>query len=404
MKLTYLDETKVMRDPIHHYIHVDLQVIWDCINAKEFQRLRRIHQLGGTYQVYHTAEHSRFGHSLGVYEITRRMIGEVSGLKKSLSEYEQVTLLLAALLHDIGHGPFSHAFEGICPLSHEQFTKEILLNDSDIHQILVSVDQNLPNDVALVISHNHPNKLLEQIVSSQLDADRMDYLLRDAYFTGTSYGEFDLERVLRTLKVVNNQIVVKETGVHTIEDYIMARYHMYWQVYFHPTARSFEALLVLVFRRLSYLFKNDYNKVKHLTMFDCLFLKECPSVEDHYKLDEACCLYGFSLMLDVDDVILKDLAKRILNRQLFEYMTISDENVDNYRYLIPNLDPEYYLFIDKADQRPYKPYSENFANQIYVANKKGDVVELSIASLIVKAITQGENKTDIKLYYPKLID
>ena len=237
------DEVKVMRDPIHGYIHVDEQVIWDCINAKEFQRLRRIHQLGGDFQVYHTAEHTRFSHSLGVYEIVRRMVGEIPHLKESLNEYEKVTAMLAGLLHDIGHGPFSHAFEGISALKHEEYTVKIILENSEIHHILEAVDPNLPKDVASIITYQHPKECMNQLVSGQLDADRMDYLLRDAYFTGTSYGNFDLERILRTIRMVDGRIVVKESGIHSVEDYIMARYHMYWQVYLHPVARSYEAFV-----------------------------------------------------------------------------------------------------------------------------------------------------------------
>lgn len=244
------DEVKVMRDPIHGYIHVDEQVIWDCINAKEFQRLRRIHQLGGDFQVYHTAEHTRFSHSLGVYEIVRRMVGEIPHLKESLNEYEKVTAMLAGLLHDIGHGPFSHAFEGISALKHEEYTVKIILENSEIHHILEAVDPNLPKDVASIITYQHPKECMNQLVSGQLDADRMDYLLRDAYFTGTSYGNFDLERILRTIRMVDGRIVVKESGIHSVEDYIMARYHMYWQVYLHPVARSYEALLTVLFKRL----------------------------------------------------------------------------------------------------------------------------------------------------------
>ena len=213
------NELKVMRDPVHGYIHVEYQVIWDCINAKEFQRLRRIHQLGGTYEVYHTAEHSRFAHSLGVYEVTRRMVEEVSGLKE-LSEEDKVTVMCAALLHDLGHGPFSHAFESITPVAHEIYTQRVILEDTEIHQILLQVSDDFPEKVASIINYTHPNELLNQIISGQLDADRMDYLLRDAYFTGTSYGKFDLERILRTMRVRENRIVMKESGIHSVEDYI----------------------------------------------------------------------------------------------------------------------------------------------------------------------------------------
>ena len=243
-------EVKVLRDPIHGYIHIDLKVVWDCLNTREFQRLRRIHQLGGDFQVYHTAEHTRFSHSLGVYEIVRRMVREIPDIAESFSEYEKCTAMLAGLLHDIGHGPFSHAFESGSSCRHETFTQRILLEDSEIHRVLADADPRLPQDIAAIIAYRHPNDLLNQLVSGQLDADRMDYLLRDAYFTGTSYGTFDMERILRTIRVRGRRMAVKESGIHSVEDYIMARYHMYWQVYLHPVARSYETIISMIFRRM----------------------------------------------------------------------------------------------------------------------------------------------------------
>ena len=158
-------EVKVLRDPIHGYIHIDLKVVWDCLNTREFQRLRRIHQLGGDFQVYHTAEHTRFSHSLGVYEIVRRMVREIPDIAESFSEYEKCTAMLAGLLHDIGHGPFSHAFESVSSCRHETFTQRILLEDSEIHQVLADADPRLPQDIAAIIAYRHPNDLLNQLVS-----------------------------------------------------------------------------------------------------------------------------------------------------------------------------------------------------------------------------------------------
>ncbi|MFR9254665.1 MAG: HD domain-containing protein [Merdibacter sp.] len=261
------EEVKVMRDPIHGYIHVHYKVIWDCINAREFHRLRRIHQLGGDFQVYHTAEHTRFSHSLGVYEIVRRMVEEIEELSRSLSEYEKCAAMLAGLLHDLGHGPFSHAFEAVSDCHHEQFTQRILLEDSEIHRILSAADVRLPQDVADIIGYRYKNDLLNQLVSGQLDADRMDYLLRDAYFTGTSYGTFDMERILRTIRIQDAHLAVKESGIHSVEDYIMARYHMYWQVYLHPVARSYEIMIALLFERMKTLWKQKPSFFAGLEMF-----------------------------------------------------------------------------------------------------------------------------------------
>lgn len=399
------DEIKVMRDPLHGYIHVQYQVIWDCINAKEFQRLRRIHQLGGDFQVYHTAEHSRFAHSLGVYEVVRRMIYEVKGLSDCLSEYEMVTVMLAGLLHDIGHGAFSHAFESITTCRHEVFTRRIILEDSQIHDILMKVDKNLPHDVASIISYEHKNDILNQIVSGQLDADRMDYLLRDAYFTGTSYGHFDLERILRTMRVKDQRLVVKQSGIYSVENYIMARYHMYWQVYLHPIARSYEGLLVCIFKRMKYLFIHDPEKVKDVEMFHP-FLQEGYEVtnEELFYLDESAAMYGFIKLCKSEDAILRDLAHRILNRQLFEYKTVEDES--EIEEIIQNVkeagfDSDYYIFQDAVTQIAYSPYKQSEAHHnIWVLLEDGSVKELSQVSDIVKAVSKVKSKQDKKVYYP----
>lgn len=400
------NETKVMRDPIHEYIRVDLKIIWDCINAKEFQRLRRIHQLGGTFQVYHSAEHSRFSHSLGVYEIVRRMVSEIDELRKNLSEYDKVTVMLAALLHDTGHGPFSHAFEAICSTNHEEFTKRILLEKSELNQIMSSVDEKIPNDVASIIDHTHPNQLLVQLVSGQLDADRMDYLLRDAYFTGTKYGEFDLERMLRTLRIKEGKVVVKESGIHTVEDYIMARYHMYWQVYYHPVARSFESVLVSLFRRLKWLSQNDPQQITDYPMFMPFLQDKTISIREHYLLDEPACYYGFSCMAQSTDPILKDLSNRLMNRKLFEFSPFTQaKQAEDKKALVARkgFDPDYYFFTDQAQQKPYQPYQSIDNSLIWVLMNDGEIEELSEASVIVNALVHGKNKTEALYFYPKEI-
>ena len=318
-------EVKVLRDPIHGYIHIDLKVVWDCLNTREFQRLRRIHQLGGDFQVYHTAEHTRFSHSLGVYEIVRRMVREIPDIAESFSEYEKCTAMLAGLLHDIGHGPFSHAFESVSSCRHETFTQRILLEDSEIHRVLADADPRLPQDIAAIIAYRHPNDLLNQLVSGQLDADRMDYLLRDAYFTGTSYGTFDMERILRTIRVRGRRMAVKESGIHSVEDYIMARYHMYWQVYLHPVARSYETIISMIFRRMKEQWQKDADAFSRLEMF-VPFLQDGPAgIEDLYVLDESAALYGFSLLEHGDDPVLRDLASRARSRRLFDYVEYEDE-------------------------------------------------------------------------------
>lgn len=396
-----------MRDPIHGYIHVNEQVIWDCINAKEMQRLRRIHQLGGDFQIYHTAEHSRFSHSLGVYEIIRRMVNEIPELRDTLSEEEKVTLMLAGLLHDIGHGPFSHAFEAVSVYPHEEYTKKIILGNSEIHRILTAVDPRLSEAVAAVIGHCHPNDLLNQIVSGQLDADRMDYLLRDAYFTGTGYGNFDLERIIRTIRIVDQRLCVKESGIHSVEDYIMARYHMYWQVYLHPIARSYEGMLAMLFRRMKDLYRENAKSLREAVMFHSFLTERGADEAALFALDEAAAFYGISLLRDHEDAILRDLARRVLDRDLFGYVTVSDEaQVENIRSRVKanGLPPQYYVFCDKASQTPYSPYQlDQSGHNIWILCEDGKVKELSEVSDIVHAVCHEKLKEDRKVYFPKEI-
>lgn len=400
-------EVKVLRDPIHGYIHIDLKVVWDCLNTREFQRLRRIHQLGGDFQVYHTAEHTRFSHSLGVYEIVRRMVREIPDIAESFSEYEKCTAMLAGLLHDIGHGPFSHAFESVSSCQHETFTQRILLEDSEIHQVLADADPRLPQDIAAIIAYRHPNDLLNQLVSGQLDADRMDYLLRDAYFTGTSYGTFDMERILRTIRVRGGRMAVKESGIHSVEDYIMARYHMYWQVYLHPVARSYETIISMIFRRMKEQWQKDADAFSRLEMF-VPFLQDAPAgIEDLYVLDESAALYGFSLLEHGDDPVLRDLASRARSRRLFDYVEYEDEaQLEKIRRKAQEsgYDPRYYVVKDHVVQKPYSPYQgRGGTHVIWIVSEDGLLHELSEKSTIVRALTEAEFSGQELIYFPKEI-
>ena len=400
--LVKTSETKVFRDVIHNYIHIDLQVIWDLINTKEMQRLRRIHQLGGAYQVYHNAEHSRFSHSLGVYEIVRRMVNEIDDIKESLSSYEKCVVMIAALLHDVGHLPFSHSFENICPTKHEEFSCRIVLGDTEINQVLRKYNKKLPKDVANVINSTHHNMLLNQLISGQLDADRMDYLLRDAYFSGTSYGKFDLERIFRTIRVEDNCLMVKESGIHAVENYIIARYHMYWQVYYHPVCRSFERILETLFKRMKYLYQNNDEQINQLKMFTP-FLEDKQSVHDHYLLDENSAMYGISILCTHQDPIISDLASRIMCRKLFQYKTITtDHQKEKIRKKVSKYyDSDYYLLSDKASQSPYQPYDSDSSKNIMVLCDNGKKVELSKRSDIVHSLVRGKIKEERKVFYPR---
>lgn len=405
-----LVEEKVFKDPVHRYVHVRDQVIWDLISTKEFQRLRRIKQLGTTYLVFHGAEHSRFNHSLGVYEIVRRIVDDVFRGRSEWDESERLVVLCAALLHDLGHGPFSHAFENVFHTDHEYFTRQILLGNTEVNAILRKVSPDFAERVALIIEKNYTNTLAVSLISSQIDADRMDYLQRDAYFTGVSYGHFDMERILRVIRPRQGQIVFKASGMHAIEDYIMSRYQMYLQIYFHPVSRSAEAILNHVLKRARKLYVDGYQFKMKPTHFESFFNNEV-SLEDYLALDENILLAYFQFWMDEEDEILKDLSRRFINRDLFAHVDLNpEEEPERFAWLVEQvksigLDPEYYIKPDSTSDLPYdfyRPGSKSTKKPIYLEMPSGEIRELSEQSHIVSAMANNI-KVDYKVYYPKEI-
>jgi HD superfamily phosphohydrolase len=402
-----LDEEKVFKDPVHRYVHVRDRLIWELIGTKEFQRLRRIRQLGTTYLTFHGAEHSRFSHSLGVYEIVRRIIELLQG-RPNWNNEERLLCLSAALLHDVGHGPFSHSFEKVFQFDHEDFTREIILGDTEINMVLRKISEDFPQNVADVIGKTYHNKLVVSLISSQIDADRMDYLLRDAYFTGVSYGQFDLERILRVMRPMEDQVVIKSTGMHAVEDYIMSRYQMYWQVYFHPVTRSAEVILSKVLHRAKQLHREGYTFQLEPGHFLSLF-KGNVSLQDYLKLDEGIMLYYFQEWQEETDEILRDLCERFLNRRLFKYMEFHPtKHMADWRKLYnyfveAGIDPDYYLILDSSSDLPYdfyRPGEEEERLPIHLLMKNGELRELSRESNVVESIS-GKKRTDHKLYFPQ---
>ncbi|MCP3739829.1 HD domain-containing protein [Rossellomorea sp. BNER] len=402
-----LDEEKVFKDPVHRYVHVKDRVIWDLIGTKEFQRLRRIRQLGTTYLTFHGAEHSRFNHSLGVYEIIRRIVDDVFDGRPEWSKEERLLSLCAALLHDLGHGPFSHSFEKVFQLDHEHFTQAIILGDTEVNEILSKVSKDFPKYVAEVIAKTYENKLVVSLISSQIDADRMDYLQRDAYFTGVSYGHFDMERILRVMRPREDQVVIKYSGMHAVEDYIMSRYQMYWQVYFHPVTRSAEVILTKILHRAKELYENSYSFKLHPIHFYSMFEGDV-SLKDYLKLDEAVILYYFQIWEEEEDPILSDLCRRFMNRNLYKYVEF--DPAKEYKkhseletlFKKAGIDPEYYLVLDSSSDLPYdfyRPGEEEERLPIHLMMPSGDLRELSRESDIVDSIS-GKRRTDHKLYFP----
>lgn len=403
-----LSEEKVFKDPVHRYIHVRDKLIWDLIGTPEFQRLRRIRQLGTTYLTFHGAEHSRFNHSLGVYEIIRRMIDDVFVDREQWDNDERLLCLCAALLHDLGHGPFSHSFEKVFHLDHEEFTRAIILGDTQINKVLSLMGKDFPKKVAEVIAKTYDNKLVVSMISSQIDADRMDYLQRDAYFTGVSYGQFDMERILRVMRPREDQVVIKKSGMHAVEDYIMSRYQMYWQIYFHPVSRAAEVILTKILHRAKHLHQDFYNFKTEPVHFYSLFEEEV-NVHDYLKLDESIILFYFQAWMEEEDPILADLCSRFVNRNLFQYAEFNpSKQMQQWFDLIQlfkkaGIDPEYYLVLDSSSDLPYdfyRPGEEEERMPIHLLMPNGELRELSRESEIVEAIS-GKRRTDHKLYFPQ---
>lgn len=402
-----LREEKVFKDPVHNYIHVQDEVIWSLINTSEFQRLRRIRQLGTSYLTFHGAEHSRFSHSLGVYEITRRIISQFErGGYADWPGGEKLVALCAALLHDLGHGPFSHSIEQAFEMDHEDWTCKILLGDTEVGNVLRRISSDFPEKVASVIRKDYDNPIVVNLVSSPLDADRMDYLLRDAYFTGVNYGTIDMDRILRMLRPFQGRVVVKESGMHAVEDYLMSRYQMYWQIYFHPVTRSSEIILRQILRRAKELYREDYEFAFLPYPLPSLFDGNI-NVRDYLQLDEALMQTAFMQWTREADERLSDLCIRFLNRKLYKYVeveTIDLEMLGQIRTAFEQvgLNPDYDMEIDFPTDLPYdvfRPDEGIGEKQILLLDRQEQLREISEVSDIVRSIS-GLHRGKYHLYYP----
>ncbi len=401
---------KVFRDPVHNYIHVDHEVIYNLINTKEFQRLRRIKQLGTTSYTFHGGEHSRFSHCLGAYEIARRITEKFEEKYPELwNPEESLVTMVAALLHDIGHGAYSHTFERLFDTHHETMTCAIITSpETEVNQVLRRVSADFPDKIASVINHTYPNKQVVQLISSQIDVDRMDYLLRDSYFTATNYGEFDLTRILRVIQPTETGIAFLESGMHAVEDYVLSRSQMYMQVYFHPASRSMEVLLQNLLNRAKMLYSAE--KIFFVVSSPNLipFFEHRVTLEDYLALDDGVMNTYFQAWIDGPDKTLSDLAQRYINRRVFKSITFKaeqEEYLDILRTIVADtgFDPEYYTAIHHNFDLPYDVYhpnAEKKRTQIEIIRKDGTLVELSSLSPVVSSLS-GTIHGDSRFYFPK---
>jgi HD superfamily phosphohydrolase len=371
---------KLFRDPLYDYIQIDKNDegwILDLINSPEFQRLRYVSQLGLSGFTYPGSIHSRFSHSLGVFHLMHVCVNH---LKKDFHDHinpiDEKTLLSVALLHDLGHSPFSHVTESIFG-NHEDRTVEIIRNPkSQINHILSSQEPTLPDQVASLIAKkpiaNTRIKLWQKsLISSQLDMDRLDYLRRDSLFSGAEYGNFDLFRIIHTMQLQNWNISSEQMELavvwpakskYAIEEYIFSRFYMYQSVYFHHTTRGFECLLRTILDRARTL-ATDKNFTNEL-LPPMKLLLDTSAYDIFIQLTDYMLLAQISLWQQSDDKILQDLSRRFLQRNGISWKEVKDspmkisQKITRAKEMLQEngYDPDYYLIYDETETSVYKPY------------------------------------------------
>lgn len=367
-----MSREKAYRDPVHDFITLRDPLFLDLIDTPEFQRLRRIRQLGASFGTYHGAEHSRFGHSLGVLWVMTRILERLQHIGVTIEEEWAVVAKAAALLHDVGHGPYSHALEGwLTPgLRHEVWSQRIILGPGPLHDRLYAHDPRLPEMVAAVIGGTLTEPgFITDLVSSQMDVDRMDYLIRDSLYTGVTYGRFDLTRLINTLQVHDDRIVCVAKGIGAVEEYLLARYFMYWQVYLHKTTRSHELMLGRLWLRARDAWQEGGLSAEEVPVTLVPFLEGKPTRDDYLQLDDVDVTFAMKRWQFAADPILADLAQRLLQRRLLKPVfkvpptSISHERLPDVEAVLKKAgwDPRYYLLVDDVQGVAYDLYAPDEA-------------------------------------------
>lgn len=309
---------KIINDPVYGFITINQPLIFNIIAHPYYQRLRRIHQMALAYLVYPGAVHTRLHHSLGAYHLMCLALAELKDKGIGITADEEIAAKAAILLHDVGHGPFSHALEEVLipGLHHESISLQIM---QQMNQEMNGLLQ-LAIDIFTGVYHK---PFLHQLVSGQLDVDRMDYLTRDSFYTGVSEGVIGYDRIIKMMTVHNGELVIEEKGIYSIEKFLVARRQMYWQVYLHKTALAAEMMLVNITKRVRELTRQSVAGLQTGTALDYFFANEIVSLNTN-ELAKFCSLDDIDISAAVkkwalhEDIVLKTLCTKLLNRSLFK--------------------------------------------------------------------------------------
>ena len=403
-----INKLKILNDPIYGFITIPDTLIFDLIEHKYFQRLRRISQMGLSYLVYPGAHHTRLHHALGCMHLMQKAVRVLRFKGVSISNEEEQALLIAILLHDIGHGPFSHAMENsiVDKVNHEHISLLFM------EQLNKEFNSSLTLAIQIFKGEYH-KKFMHQLISGQLDMDRIDYLKRDSFYTGVSEGNINSERLITMLTVVNDGLVVEEKGIYSVEKFLVARRIMYWQAYLHKTSLVAEQLLIRILIRAKELVLNGQELFASSAL--SFFLKNKVGIEgfndqvlDIFSLlDDNDIISAMKEWQFYDDFVLSRLSKMILNRELLKIKIMKKpvpvEKINKHKdqfikkYKITESEAKYFIFTGKIENQAYNLEKQN----INIFMKSGKTVDVAKASdqLNIKALS--ETVTKYYLCFPK---
>lgn len=395
-----MSKKKIFNDPIYGFIKFPFDILYDLIEHPYFQRLRRITQQGMSHLVYPGAMHTRFHHALGALHLTCKAIEELRSKGNDITDKEYEGTCIAILLHDIGHGPYSHALEHtLVPYHHERMSLAIMrqLNDEYNGALTTGIS---------IFEGKHEKKFLHQLVSSQLDMDRLDYLTRDSFFTGVAEGTVSYDRIITMLNVKDNSIVVEEKGIYSIEKFLIARRFMYWQVYLHKTGIAAEQMLISFMKRLKEIYLCDQSAPMSSQLRKVLSIAKNPKnnislneIKQFCLLDDSDIIYTLKLQLDSFDKILSFLAKSILNRKLFKVFLqnepITAETIEIEKNRIKDIG------FHSSEAAEYLVLTGNETNQTYNKDKEKIMILMKSGEIfpLDQISDNGISSNSIAKYY-----